>query len=66
MGGGGDIVEQLFAAASDVVRYLGLDVVGTDALANVAGGVRDAGAELLDGVGQASPRLLGFSFYLLQ
>jgi len=38
---------------------------GLDALADVAGGFRDAYAELLDGVGQARARLLGFSLYLL-
>jgi len=65
-GRGGDVVQQLFAAALDVAGHLRLDGLGADALADVAGGFRDAYAELLDGVGQARARLLGFSLYLLQ
>jgi hypothetical protein len=65
-GRGGDIIEKLFAPAFDIAGDLGLDSLGAYPLANVAGSLCHAGFQLLDGIAQASPRLFGIAFDLLQ
>lgn len=39
-------------------------MLGTDALPNLAGGVRDARLELIDRMGQTGARLFGFALEL--